>query len=296
MINTTWLNTFKTLVEIGHFTQTAEKLFMTQPGVSQHIKKLEASLNVELLTREGKSFELTEQGRLMYEYALELASRENMLLERLRYDDPESGSLSFSASGAIITALYPSLLDLQQRYPGLKVNVEAAPNRRIIESISNGIIDSGMVTASIQNPELSAEYIGQLELCLIGSRDAVAKFSASEAINQLGVVDHPDAQYYLQKYIEDSRLKELTQAEWQDFNKVTYINQHSQILQPVSMGIGVTVLPKVAIEYSGYKDKVNVWPTEHLVSEPLYFVKKKRKQLAARYLFLLELIKATEFA
>ncbi len=130
-----------------------------------------------------------------------------MLLERLRYDDPESGNLSFSASGAIITALYPSLLDLQQRYPSLKVNVEAAPNRRIIESISNGTIDSGMVTASIQNPELSAEYIGQLELCLIGSRDAVAKFSASEAINQLGVVDHPDAQYYLQKYIEDSDSK-----------------------------------------------------------------------------------------
>ncbi|MRY60822.1 LysR family transcriptional regulator, partial [Parabacteroides distasonis] len=41
MINPLWLNTFKTLVEVGHFTQTAEKLYMTQPGVSQHIKKLE---------------------------------------------------------------------------------------------------------------------------------------------------------------------------------------------------------------------------------------------------------------
>ncbi|MFC5080049.1 HTH-type transcriptional regulator BenM [Vibrio thalassae] len=296
MINTTWLNTFKTLVEIGHFTQTADKLFMTQPGVSQHIKKLETSLHVELLTREGKSFELTEQGRLVYEYALELANRENVLLECLRYDDPEAGHISFSASGAIITALYPSLLSLQQQYPNLRVNVEAAPNRRIIESISQGHIDSGMVTATIQNPELTAQYIGQLELCLIGSKEAVSTLSAIDAIKQLGVVDHPDAQYYLQKYIEDSHLNELKDAAWQDFRKVTYINQHSQILQPVSMGIGVTVLPKVAIEYSGYKDKVDVWSTEHSVSEPLYFVKKKRKKLAARYEFLLDLIKATEFA
>ncbi|GAL17980.1 transcriptional regulator LysR family [Vibrio maritimus] len=110
------------------------------------------------------------------------------------------------------------------------------------------------------------------------------------------MIDHPDAQYYLQKLFDQSGLEELEEAEWQDFRKVSYINQHSQILQPVSMGIGVTVLPKVAIEYSEYKDKVDVWPTTELVSEPLYFVKKKRKQLAARYSFLLEVIKETEFS
>ncbi|MGC7906805.1 helix-turn-helix domain-containing protein [Vibrio anguillarum] len=38
-----WLNTFKTLVDIGHFTKAAELLHMTQPGVSQHINKLEAA-------------------------------------------------------------------------------------------------------------------------------------------------------------------------------------------------------------------------------------------------------------
>jgi hypothetical protein len=62
------------------------------------------------------------------------------------------------------------------------------------------------------------------------------------------------------------------------------------------MGIGVTVLPKVAIEYSEYKDKVDVWQTVELVSEPLYFVQKKRKRLAARYSFLLDVIKETEFS
>jgi DNA-binding transcriptional LysR family regulator len=296
MINTTWLNTFKTLVEIGHFTQTAEKLFMTQPGVSQHIKKLETSLKAELITREGKTFELTEQGLLVYDYACELAKREISLLEKLKYDDPESGSLSFSASGAISTALYPKLLHLQTQYPGLRVNIEAAPNRRVIESVANGSIDSGIVTAVPQHPDLSAEHLGQLELCLIGSKSAVSKFSPREALEQLGVIDHPDAQYYLQKLIDQSGLAELESAEWQDFRKVSYINQHSQILQPVAMGIGVTVLPKVAIEYSEYNDKVDLWQTVELVSEPLYFVQKKRKRLAARYSFLLDVIKETEFS
>ncbi|MGR5175713.1 LysR family transcriptional regulator [Vibrio parahaemolyticus] len=296
MINTTWLNTFKTLVEVGHFTHTAEKLYMTQPGVSQHIKKLEASLSVDLIIREGKAFELTEQGRLVYNYACELATREKALIENLTFDDPESGHLSFSASGAIVTALYPSLLALQKQYSGLRVNVEAAPNKRILESVADGTIDSGIVTASTQHPELSTEYLGQLELCLIGEKELVSSMSAYEALAQQGIINHPDAQYYLQKIFDDSGIEELKQADWKDFHKVSYINQHSQILQPVSLGIGVTVLPKVAIDYSEYSNNVDVWPTKHLVSEPLYFVQKKRRKLPARYSFLLDVIKATKFS
>jgi DNA-binding transcriptional LysR family regulator len=37
MLNPVWLNTFIALVDTGQFTKAAEKLFMTQPGVSQHL-------------------------------------------------------------------------------------------------------------------------------------------------------------------------------------------------------------------------------------------------------------------
>ena len=49
MINPLWLQTFCTLVEAQHFTQTAQRLRMTQPGVSQHIHKLEQQLGHKLL-------------------------------------------------------------------------------------------------------------------------------------------------------------------------------------------------------------------------------------------------------
>ena len=63
MINPIWLDTFITLVETGNFTRTAEQRFMTQPGVSQHIKKLEDVCNCELVIRLGKGIQLTEQGQ-----------------------------------------------------------------------------------------------------------------------------------------------------------------------------------------------------------------------------------------
>ncbi|MGY0583116.1 MAG: LysR family transcriptional regulator, partial [Paraglaciecola chathamensis] len=52
MINPIWLKTFCTLVDLGHFTKTADVLFMTQSGVSQQIKKLEEQLATPLLIRE----------------------------------------------------------------------------------------------------------------------------------------------------------------------------------------------------------------------------------------------------
>jgi DNA-binding transcriptional LysR family regulator len=64
MINQQWLHTFITLVEVGHFTLTGDKLHMTQPGVSQHIKKLEEQLGVLLLNRIGKRFEVTREGEV----------------------------------------------------------------------------------------------------------------------------------------------------------------------------------------------------------------------------------------
>jgi DNA-binding transcriptional LysR family regulator len=67
MINPVWLKTFCKLADVGHFTQTANLLFMTQSGVSQHIQKLEQQLGAALLIREGKSFSLTESGERLHQ-------------------------------------------------------------------------------------------------------------------------------------------------------------------------------------------------------------------------------------
>ena len=65
MINPVWLRSFCTLVDVGHFTRTAEKLHMTQSGVSQHVRKLEEQLGTALFIRTTRSISLTEAGRAL---------------------------------------------------------------------------------------------------------------------------------------------------------------------------------------------------------------------------------------
>lgn len=61
--------TFLKVAQFKNYTRAAAELNLTQPAVSQHIKKLEEYYDCNLIKIDGKSVELTEQGKLLYNYA-----------------------------------------------------------------------------------------------------------------------------------------------------------------------------------------------------------------------------------
>jgi DNA-binding transcriptional LysR family regulator len=183
MLNPNCLNTFKTLIDIGHFTRTAEALFMTQPGVSQHIRKLEESCGQSLLRRDKKSFELTDQGQRVYDCAKQLALNEIDLLEKLSFDDPFAGHYQLACSGSLALLLYPQLLALQSQHPQLIAQLEAAPNHRILSEVQQGRTDIGIVT-HIPNPSLfDVETLGGEPLCLIFPTSADFTCNSTELLS-----------------------------------------------------------------------------------------------------------------
>ncbi len=63
------LTTFCTVLSEGSMTAAAEKLYLTQPAVSQQIRNLEDELSVELLVRGSRQAKATAQGQILYDYA-----------------------------------------------------------------------------------------------------------------------------------------------------------------------------------------------------------------------------------
>jgi len=281
MLNPNWLNTFKTLIDIGHFTKTAEKLFMTQPGVSQHIRKLEDACAHALIRRDKKSFELTEQGRLVYEYAKALELRETELLENLSFDDPYMGHSRLSCSGSLALLLYPHLLDLQCDYPQLVVQLEAAPNHRILSEVQQGGIDIGIVTHLPNQSLFDVQEVGSEPLCLILPNSKACDSTAS--LTELGLIRHPDAEHYLSIYFAQCGEEAFAALNIDEIPTSGYVNQLSQILLPVSKGLGFTVLPQSAVESFHDAEKLSVLKPANPVSETLYLVKKRNRVLPARF-------------
>ncbi len=64
---------FVTVVETGNITLAAERLNRVQSSISHRIRSLESSLDATLLDRKNEGCIPTEQGKILYEYALKMA-------------------------------------------------------------------------------------------------------------------------------------------------------------------------------------------------------------------------------
>jgi DNA-binding transcriptional LysR family regulator len=271
MINLVWLKTFCTLAEVGHFTQTAEVLFMTQSGVSQHIKKLELHLGTLLLIREGKSFSLTDAGLKLRHQGQSLLKTSDEIEDSIKQDDPLIGTVKLATPGSIGLSLYPTLLDIQQRHSMLIIDYAFAPNKRIEQDLLERKIDIGLLTELSNSPHLLSEKIAIEPLVLVTSNKV--NTIDWQVLISLGFISHPDAEHHAQLLLSKnfSAFEHISQFEHKGFS-----NQISLILEPVSRELGFTVLPLHAVNAFHQQDKINIHKLDCSVSETLYLCQNKR--------------------
>ena len=79
-----WYQTFGILAEEKSFTQTAKRLFCSQPTVSQHIQQLENTLNCQLIIRNKRQIQLTAQGEIVLQYIKKIKNLEQEMQNELQ--------------------------------------------------------------------------------------------------------------------------------------------------------------------------------------------------------------------
>ena len=265
MINVTWLRTFCTLAEVGHFTRTAERLYMTQSGVSQHIRKLEEQLDTDLLIRQGKQFSLTNAGEQLYREAVEILQRLSNLEQRIGEDPPYEGLVRLMSPGSVGLKLYPQLLTLQQQHPKLVIDYRFAPNADIEQAFIS------------DDETISCKPMAQEALILVTPATTVEP--SWEQLMALGFIDHPDGAHHA------GMLLTANYEQFQhinDFEKKGFSNQIGLILEPVSRGIGFTVLPAHAVAAYPKPELINSHHLPVAVSETLYLAVRRQQAPANR--------------
>lgn len=265
MINVTWLRTFCTLAEVGHFTRTAERLYMTQSGVSQHIRKLEEQLDTDLLIRQGKQFSLTNAGEQLYREAGEILQRLSNLEQRIGEDPPYEGLVRLMSPGSVGLKLYPQLLTLQQQHPKLVIDYRFAPNADIEQAFIS------------DDETISCKPMAQEALILVTPATTVEP--SWEQLMALGFIDHPDGAHHA------GMLLTANYEQFQhinDFEKKGFSNQIGLILEPVSRGIGFTVLPAHAVAAYPKPELINSHHLPVAVSETLYLAVRQQQALSNR--------------
>jgi DNA-binding transcriptional LysR family regulator len=280
MLNATWLETYVTLTETGHFTRAAERLNMTQPGVSQHLRKLEEQLGQTLIAQEGKSFTLTPAGEAVRDLGLSRRTEERQLRDAIMADDPDVGEVRIACSGSFAQLLYPRLLALMKEAPRLLIHLEAAPHDTVVSGVLDGRFDLGIVGQDTGHPRLNAQSIGREELCLILPSDAAEEAVTFESLEDRGFVAHPDGFAYADDLLSLNFPKTFAGAD--RLTVRTFVNQIGQIPSPVAEGIGYTLLPRSGIQGFSERDRLKVVDLPHRRYYGLWSISRRGPEPTAR--------------
>lgn len=295
MINPVLLKSFCTLVELGHFTRTAERLHMTQSGVSQHIRKLEDTVGQALLIRQGKQFTLTKAGQALYHKGKKVLQSLEELETSLQLDPEFEGPVNIMSPGSVGLRLYPKLLMLQQQYPKLKIDYRFAPNDTIEACLKESKLDIALMSKLATQETVKVKAVAKEPLLLVTpANNAEAKTRVIpgeestpnwEQLKQLGFIQHPDSAYQAALLL-GANFDEFTHID--DLPKSGFSNQISAILEPVSLGLGFTVLPAFAVEAFAKQETIKSHVLMQPVSETIYLCTSRQQSLPKRVVSLMD--------
>lgn len=142
-MNTQNLDYFLTIVETGNLTKAAEKLFVSQPSLSQYLKRLEKNLGAELFDRTASPLRLTYSGERYYQYAIQSKKlNENIRRELADISSSQSGLLRLGVAlwrGAVLLPdIYP---EFHAKYPGICIELFEGRSSQLQSALLNDNID-----------------------------------------------------------------------------------------------------------------------------------------------------------
>lgn len=160
---------FLAVAEDLHFRKAAERLFISQPGLSRQIKQMEDDLGVELFVRHNRKVELTSAGLyLKNELTRNLKNLDNILDYAKLLQDGKQGKLEFGYVGSAMQDIIPNLLiQFKKEHPNVQFGLKEMDNQKQIESLLSHDIDVGFVRLDRVPRGLNIKPILKESFCLV---------------------------------------------------------------------------------------------------------------------------------
>lgn len=141
------LRYFLAVAEDLHFRKAAERLYISQPGLSRQIKQMEEDLGIKLFERHNRKVKLTQAGVfLKSEVSRNLKSLEDSFNHAKLLQEGKYGKLKFGYVGSAMQEIIPNLLlKFGKEYPEVQFGLNEMDNKIQIESLLSQDIDIGFV-------------------------------------------------------------------------------------------------------------------------------------------------------
>lgn len=240
------LEVFYAVARHLNFSRAAEELYISQPAVSKHVKDLEKDLGVDLFHRNGRRVELTDAGRLVYDYAGHaLVLTEGLRRALAELHGPGRGYLRLAATHALATYVVPRVLaTFQVRYPDVKLSLQVSGRSTAMRQVVQHQADLGIIDCYAIPSEVHWQRFARVPIVMLASPThqfpAGGMVDLVELSQQTIITEEKgsDDREALERELERLRVRPARMLE---------IGNIEAIKQAVGADLGVAFLPRICV-------------------------------------------------
>ena len=270
------------------FSRAAESLGISQPSLSQYLKKIETEVGARLFDRSGSEVRLTDAGRAYIEAGKKILDIEHQMEGHISdINNNIEGSISVGVSPYRTISIMPEIIkEFSVEYPNFKVILEERTGRELLDGAEHGEYDFCITTAPVDGKIFDSVKIMDEEVVLAAPADKKIKTEKADGkkyptvdigvLNGEQVITLSESQL-MQKMLEDICMQ-------YGISHKTYISCTSigAQLAMVRAGLGVALVPSgtvrskdEGIRYYSFKQKlplreiVVAYRKEQYISKPM---------------------------
>lgn len=272
------LQSFVAVAKYKSFSTAAEKLFISQPTISTHIRLLEEELESRLITRSPKHLELTPRGIEFYECASSILNLRDGLLNR--WSDGGNSIIHISASTLPSTYVLPEVLPgFSNLYPNTYFNIRQSDSAEVIRDILEDQCAIGLTGMYCDNDKIDCIPFYEDNMVIITPvTEHFLEIKNNNPVNIDALLKEPiiiresgsGTQKRADKLFQELGIKDS------ELNIVARVNDPEAIKNLVAGNMGISLIShKAALDFEKEKRILVFTLPEHPMTRKLYILYKK---------------------
>lgn len=257
MINLTLrqLRYFDALARHGHFGRAADACAISQPALSMQIKEMEEALGGVLLERGARQIGLTSFGEEVAQRVRDILRSVDELADFARASrDRLVGRLRIGMIPTIAPYLLPTVIgNLARLHPELDIHVRETVTPKLIVELTEGRLDTAIVAIPVSEPSLTEVALFAENFLLVRPAvDEGTPVPSSEALREMRLLLLEEGHCFRDQALAFCNMQSGPPREVLDASSL------STLVQMVSAGVGVTLIPEMAVPVETRSASVSV--------------------------------------
>lgn len=251
------LRYFESLVRHGHFGRAADACAVSQPALSVQIKELEENLGGPLFERLPRKILLTTLGRELEGRARDILKSVDDLGDLARAgSDALAGQLRLGVIPTIAPYLLPQVIQgLTRALPAVDVHIRETMTPTLIQELTGGSIDAAIVALPISEPGLIEVPLFDESFVLVRPlADGDKPLPDRQSLRQMKLLLLEEGHCFRDQALSFCAIGAGTARETLDATSL------ATLVQMVGSGVGVTLIPEIAIGVETRSAQVAITP------------------------------------